>query len=283
MYTNISHLFSNYPFNLELVAGTTQSEKGNYLDFIVDRPEGMNGYMLQLTTLGYGKIFDGQQTFYTKKGQLLLFSPQARHCYHRSENSQHWHYKWIYFYPNPKLSSWLNWTNTKHNIGRIFIDETHYFLEISQLFSKIEMELRSSHFVKADLGSCLLEYLLMKCILTEKLDSMPTIDERVLFVCERILANLAKNESIEELANQIYLSSSRLSHLFKTALGVSIVQWREKQRILEAKKLLHFSNISITHLARSLGYDDAFYFSKVFKKHTGFSPSEFRLLEDTKM
>lgn len=277
MYKNLSHILSSLSFNLELVSGITQSEKGNYLDFLVDKPEGMSGYMLQLTTYGCGKVFDGKQFVYAKKGQLLLFSPFVQHYYHRHENSQYWHYKWIYFQPSLKWAKWLNWTNIKQDIGRIFIEDSRYFLEISQLFSKIEMELKSNHFAKEDLVSGLLEYLLMKCISIEKFNDIPVIDNRVLEICEFILANLSKNISIETLSGKVYLSSSRLSHLFKSSLGVSIIKWRENQRISEAKKLLHFSNISISNLAKLLGYEDALYFSKIFKKHTGLSPSDFRI------
>ncbi|XTV77891.1 helix-turn-helix domain-containing protein [Mannheimia haemolytica] len=60
------------------------------------------------------------------------------------------------------------------------------------------------------------------------------------------------------------------------------MQWRELQRISESKKLLYFSNISISNIAKSLGYEDSLYFSKIFKKHTGLSPSEFRTLERRK-
>lgn len=50
MYKNLSLLSPTYPFDLEFIAGLTQCEKGNYLDSIVDRQQGMQGYMLQLTT-----------------------------------------------------------------------------------------------------------------------------------------------------------------------------------------------------------------------------------------
>ena len=41
----------------------------------------------------------------------------------------------------------------------------------------------------------------------------------------------------------------------------------------------YFSDIPINSLAKSLGYDDPFYFSKIFKKHTNLSPSQFRSIE----
>lgn len=282
MYKNLSLLLLDDLFDLELVAGLTQCEKGNYLDSIVDRQQGMQGYMLQLTTFGHGSVFDGKHAFTAHRGQLLLFTPGAVQHYHRHSESQYWHYKWVYFQPNPKWNKWLNWSDMEEKIGRITISDDRYFQEISQLFSKIELELKSSKFFKEDIATSLLEYLLMKCISAEKIEVIPVIDQRILTVCDLILTNLAKNESLEAMAEKVFLSPSRLSHLFKQSLGISLVQWRELQRISESKKLLYFSNISISNIAKSLGYEDSLYFSKIFKKHTGLSPSEFRTLERRK-
>ncbi|QNS14496.1 arabinose operon transcriptional regulator AraC [Mannheimia bovis] len=278
MYKNLSLLSLDSPFDIELVAGLTQCEKGNYLDSVINK-QGMDGYMLQLTTFGCGTVYDGKNIFDVNRGQLLLFSPDSIQHYYRNTEQQYWHYKWIYFLPNPKWNKWLNWSNKEENIGRIQINDNRYFQEISQLFSKIELELKSSHFFKEDIATTLLEYLLMKCISAEKIEIIPAIDQRILHVCDLILSNLSRNDSIEYIAAKVFLSPSRLSHLFKKSLGISLVQWRELQRIAESKKLLYFSNISILNIAKSLGYEDPLYFSKIFKKHTGLSPSEFRAIE----
>lgn len=282
MYKNLALLLPDYPFDSEFVAGITQSCKGNYLDFTVHRPEGMKGYMLQLTTFGKGVVSNGQETFEVQRGQLLLFAPNTIQHYYRHAESQDWHYKWIYFSPNPQWDKWLNWTKSSQHIGKILISEPRYFQEISQLFTKVEQELRSSHFFREDIASTLLAYLLMKCSTVEKMEAIPSIDQRILTVCELILSDLAKTHSIEFLAENVYLSASRLSHLFKQSLGISLVQWRELQRISEAKKRLYFSNLSISNIAKSLGYEDSLYFSKIFRKHTGTSPSLFRERERSK-
>ncbi|XTV77892.1 arabinose operon transcriptional regulator AraC [Mannheimia haemolytica] len=216
MYKNLSLLSPTYPFDLEFIAGLTQCEKGNYLDSIVDRQQGMQGYMLQLTTFGHGSVSDGKHVFSAHRGQLLLFTPNAVQHYHRHPESQYWHYKWVYFLPNPKWNKWLNWSNMEEKIGRITISDDRYFQEISQLFSKIELELKSSKFFKEDIATSLLEYLLMKCISAEKIEVIPVIDQRILTVCDLILTNLAKNESLEAMAEKVFLSPSRLSHLFSS-------------------------------------------------------------------
>ncbi len=267
------------PFNSGLLSGITQSERGNYQDFLIDRPEGMTGFMLQLTTFGKGLVFDGKQTFEVERGQLLLFSPTAVHHYQRQPESQSWHYKWIYFSPKPQWLQWLNWETSNAGISQIKLDDNQQLQEISQLFSKIAEELHENQAIPQELTESLLKYLLIKCFKTQQTTMSNTLDPRVVQVCEFINAQLTQALDIDTLAQQVYLSSSRLSHLFKQKMGVSLVKYKEMQRIAEAKKLLYFSNMSVSTIAKSIGYDDALYFSKVFKKHTALSPIQFRFLE----
>lgn len=276
MRSKINPLLANHHFNLELVADITQIERGNYLDFTIDRPNGMNGYILQLTTFGKGDIFDGENAYSVEKGQLLLFAPHAVHHYGRNAQNEYWHYKWIYFYPNPKWAKWLNWAATQNAIGKIQIIDDQYFHEVSQLFTKIAQELQSNNTFKQDIALSLLEYLLMKCLSAEQPQTQSNLDSRIVTVCNLIAENLMQNLTIQQLADKVFLSPSRLSHLFSQSMGSSIIQWRENLRITEAKKHLYFSDISISLLAKNLGYEDSLYFSKIFKKHTALSPTKFR-------
>ncbi|WP_040977381.1 arabinose operon transcriptional regulator AraC [Necropsobacter massiliensis] len=282
MRSKINPLLVNYHFNLELAAGITQIERGNYMDFTIDRPNGMNGYILQLTTFGKGDVFDGENIYSVERGQLLLFAPYAVHHYGRNLQNEFWHYKWIYFYPNSQWVKWLNWTDTQNTIGKIQITDNQYFHEISQLFTKIAQELQSNNIFKQEIALSLLKYLLMKCFSAEQPQMQSGLDNRIVVVCNLIAENLMQNLTIQELADKVFLSPSRLSHLFSESIGSSIIQWRETLRITEAKKHLYFSDISINLLAKNLGYEDPLYFSKIFKKHTALSPTEFRQLYKTR-
>ena len=80
---------------------------------------------------------------------------------------------------------------------------------------------------------------------------------------------------IASVAQHVCLSPSRLSHLFRQRLGVSVLSWREDQRISRAKLLLSTTRMPIATVGRNVGFEDQLYFSRVFKMHWR-QPSEFR-------
>jgi len=95
-------------------------------------------------------------------------------------------------------------------------------------------------------------------------------------VCEYIHNNFSKNLTLEELATKCNLSESRFSHLFTELFGKSPKQYIMNVRMENAKELLLDSDMSILEIGSAVGFDDQNYFSRIFKKHCGMSPNEFR-------
>ena len=66
---------------------------------------------------------------------------------------------------------------------------------------------------------------------------------------------------------------------FDSTYGKSPLIFINNRIILEAKRLVLYSDLMIKEIAYMLGYDDPSYFVKHFKRHTGYLPSEFREME----
>ncbi|MGI6113916.1 MAG: PocR ligand-binding domain-containing protein [Mahellales bacterium] len=107
---------------------------------------------------------------------------------------------------------------------------------------------------------------------TRNIKNAKSLGEALNFIRE----NYKNNLSLESVSQQIYISPYYLSHLFKEELGITFVEYLTRVRIEEAKKLLKDSSMSIVAIASEVGYEDASYFSKVFKKTTGLSPNQYR-------
>jgi len=84
--------------------------------------------------------------------------------------------------------------------------------------------------------------------------------------------------SLEELADNLSLSVSYLSRLFKKETGKNFKEYLLHVRIERAKRMLKESNEKVYIIADSVGYPDQHYFSELFKRTTGFSPLEYRRL-----
>ena len=86
-------------------------------------------------------------------------------------------------------------------------------------------------------------------------------------------------QTVPELAALAGMSPSHFSRVFKSAFGTSPIDWLRRERISQAKRRLADTSDDIKEIAEQVGYADRYFFSKDFKKHTGFTPSQFRARE----
>ena len=106
-------LLPGYSFNAHLVTGLTPIEAQGYLDFFIDRPLGMKGYILNLTIRGEGVINNHGEQFVCRPGDMLLFPPGEIHHYGRHPDASEWYHQWVYFRPPP--------TGTSGSTGQRFL------------------------------------------------------------------------------------------------------------------------------------------------------------------
>ena len=81
---------------------------------------------------------------------------------------------------------------------------------------------------------------------------------------------------IHVLTNVLHLSHSYLCALFKKEMGMSMQQYLLTVRLNNASRLLIESDLPINEIAYSCGFNDALYFSAIFKKKGGLSPKDYR-------
>jgi AraC family transcriptional regulator of arabinose operon len=91
-----------------------------------------------------------------------------------------------------------------------------------------------------------------------------------------MLQHLDKSIDLDALATQVNLSKFHFSKKYKEATGFSPVQHFLKMKVEYASYLLETSDLAIQGIASRVGYDDSLYFSRLFKKTTGLSPSAYR-------
>lgn len=88
--------------------------------------------------------------------------------------------------------------------------------------------------------------------------------------------NFAKDISLDEISQELNLSSYYFSKLFKEEKGEGFVEYLNTRRVNEAKELMKNPDKSIKEISSESGYSDPNYFSRIFKKYTGMTPTEYR-------
>jgi YesN/AraC family two-component response regulator len=103
-----------------------------------------------------------------------------------------------------------------------------------------------------------------------------TYPEAVQKALQYILSHVEEKITLQDMANFACVSSGYLSTLFKREYNQNLMDFINQAKVDRACELLKDKKLRINEIAYLLGYENAFYFSRVFKRHTGLTPSEFR-------
>lgn len=158
--------------------------------------------------------------------------------------------------------------------------------QISSLFLSMLAEKEQTFPGKYDMMRCYLSQILLHIIRDfapeeQKVSHVKFVSHRKNHVIKTILdymeEHYAEKISLEGIASNMYLSSIYISKLFKEETGQSPIQHLIRIRIEKAIELMKENpDESIRTIAVKVGYEDAFHFSKIFKKHMSVSPREYR-------
>jgi len=225
----------------------------------------------------------GENNYFLKGGDVLITPPNIIHgtsSYPEEKGSLFWMLIKI-----PKTSfKLLNLTPKESDliVKRLLNLERKHFKGSSEL-KKILSTIFSSYNKKNNglnkiiITNQILHFLLKVIQYGEKMHQRD-ISIDIEFCCKYIKNNIFQNIYISDLAKKINLSESRFKHKFKEEIGIPPNEYILKQKIKKAKDLIHKTDISFTNLAYDLGFSTASYFSVVFKKYQGISPSEFKTM-----
>jgi YesN/AraC family two-component response regulator len=95
-----------------------------------------------------------------------------------------------------------------------------------------------------------------------------------------VLAYVDRNHreqiTLEDVADLVHVSPSRVRHVFKDVTGVSFKEYVTQVRVAEAKRLLLGTDLSVSDIARAVSYTNLNQFYKVFYRSCAMSPGEYR-------
>lgn len=92
---------------------------------------------------------------------------------------------------------------------------------------------------------------------------------------EYLELHYADDISLEDMAEHVNISPQYFSKLIKKTTGFNFIDWLSMLRVKKAKELLNNSNLTVKEVCFLVGYKDPNYFSRIFKKRIGITPSEY--------
>ena len=95
-------------------------------------------------------------------------------------------------------------------------------------------------------------------------------------ICSYVLENVEQSISISTISEVLFLTKNYIGDLFKQETGMTIGEYITMVKMERAKQLIAEGTLRNYEVADRLGYKDAEYFGKLFKKNVGLSPMEFK-------
>ncbi len=154
----------------------------------------------------------------------------------------------------------------------------HYFSDIKQIMNKLLSKNDSLLAWHSHIKNALLHLLLLLISRseeqkrTQELDIVPFVPKLLTYLVQ----HTGEKISSSTLEKEFHMNFDHMNRKFKESTGKTIFRYLQEYRISEAKKLLKTSQLNVSEIAESLGYCNAFYFSKVFKSIEQISPGEYR-------
>ena len=155
---------------------------------------------------------------------------------------------------------------------------------LSWIISEMEKDIRENSLAINEAILSYLKLFLINCSRIKK-KNYPELQLNESLPKEKFIVQQLKNyiesnfktlHSPKEYANLLHISPNALTKLVKATYNKTPSSLIAERIVIEAKRELYLTDKSVEEIAIDLGYDDQFYFSRFFKKHTNISPSIYR-------
>jgi AraC-like DNA-binding protein len=237
-----------------------------------ERQFGCPDNILIYCVAGRGHYQTATKSYTLNANQFMILPPGRFHIF-QADLHHPWSIYWVHF-SGHKVKQLNEWMQTEDYITPTDIEYNQKIIaQWSEMYNALAAGYSDKNLTFANL--CLYKFLtFFLCQPDFSIGKIPPnpIGESITYM----KANIDKIMSVKELADQLEFSSSYYAALFKNKTGESPIEYFIKLKIQYARQLLSQSNLRISDVADKIGYEDTFYFSRLFKKITGKSPRDYR-------
>lgn len=250
--------------------GTYPTARHHY----VERNRGCPQAILIYCLNGKGSLYMDNTIHQISKGQLVIIPPGTPHIYQANRRDP-WSIFWVHF-TGEQTQSILD------SLGATRRDPLLYVPDIGKMRQAFENVHACLNYHYSDAGLLAMTSELMLLFSKSKLHqgyALPqrqSAENRLAATQEFMEQHLDMPLTLEELAAHSGQSMSYFSKLFKARTNQSPMAWFIQLKIRKACEWLDQTGLSVKEVAEKLGYDDPYYFSRLFKKVQGCSPTAYR-------
>lgn len=249
---------------------------GNFVTdvpFITDKVGGREDFYLLYMVEGSMTVYlDDGAEHTVSAGNLLFFPPK-------------YHYKYVYDGAAALSYMWVHFTGS---YAKRFAEECMHCTDAAIFETRADNQLVTAYrriFDAYESGSSLLRHELSSALESLIISAAYAIntegnDRSLERSMRKIHSAYSSDIRIPELARLENMSNCRYITLFKSRMGMTPSEYIIKLRMSMACDLLLGTDKPIKEIALSVGYDDAHFFSRAFKKHTGYAPGAYRTTVD---
>lgn len=267
-YSDALNLRSRHSTDSPLIVNLVNDCFTNFEPFSYDtyNSVGRDDYFLIYVTDGIFSTKINNTVFHLKKGAVVLYPPKYKYHFWGEPPSK---YLCAHFTGShaEKILTDLGFTLEP------YVLESEFSPKIKSLFDKmVEQDITNAPYLQYSL-SCLLEEILLTIAVGKVRNSgYRTLKTSIKY----IHANFTDKIKIPYLAQLEGLSNSRYITLFSKEFGKTPSEYILGLRLARACDLLITTDMEISLVGADSGYSDQYFFSKIFKKHIGISPLEYR-------
>ncbi len=263
-YEKIANLFICVSNGCKLL---TEERKGSRI---------YDSFILRYVTSGSGTFVADGKSYRIKKGQSCLTFPFTSAKIYPDENG-FLEYKWIEI--KGSIATWfVNETKFRRDnpvLGEFPVSGIDSYFDIGEINTHSEYAVMRANGKLFILFSLYIEH--FPCVECRNTDY-------VFKAREYIQRNYCEPEcNVQSVADSVKIDRTYLYRLFKKETGMSIIAYINECRVAEAKMMLMDADVPISSVALSVGFPDQMYFSRVFKRLTGKTPSEYRKIKKKTM
>ena len=286
MYINVAYVDDENPNIEDLTTPIKINNCGYYRVHTTPvietpHPEGRNDYQLLYIAAGKGYFyFKGiKKATVVEKGNMVLFRPKEPQVYYYYAKDKTEVY-WVHF-TGWKVEQYLDSYELPKKENVFFTGESP---DYPWIYNQIIRELQVQRVNYEDVIKLFMHHIFLtisryiKEGKQAKNETISDIERAVHYFNE----NYNKPISIEQYAQEHLMSVNWFIHSFKEVMNVPPMQYIVSLRIAAAKGYLENSDKNINEISNIVGYENALYFSRLFKKHTGMTPSEYKKKNKTR-